>query len=284
MARLDPADVTNVRANWRGPLLEPGWAWPNIVRMEERLERITTAMRSALHEGQTNWSLQFLTAKDPRFIQAWDVAQQIPGWFEEINAVSQFLVIAELRPKCIVEIGSYLGRSTVFFAKTLEVLGIDGIVTAIDPHTGDRQHLENLGISELPSFEMFRSHIEATGLQDRVQAIVASSHDAVAEWTDPIDYLFIDGWHSYEAVVQDGHDWVPRLDERGVVLFDDATRISDVRRGINELVADGTIRLYGDAFGQAFAGRRPDVPPSVRTVLRSFRPLTRHIPGHRSIR
>ena len=179
--------------------------------MEERLERITTAIRSALHEGQTKWSLQFLTAKDPRFVQAWDVAQQIPGWFEEINAVSQFLVIAELRPQRIVEIGSYLGRSTVFFAKTLEVLGIDGTVTAIDPHTGDRQHLENLGISELPSFEMFRSHLEATGLQDRVQAIVASSHDAVADWTDPIDYLFIDGWHSYEAVVQDGHDWVPRL-------------------------------------------------------------------------
>ena len=151
------------------------------------------------------------------------MAKQIPGWFEEVNAVSQFLVIADLRPQRIVEIGSYLGRSTVFFAKTLEVLGIDGgIVTAIDPHTGDRQHLENLGISELPSLEMFRSHLGATGLQDRVQAVVASSHDAVADWTNPIDYLFIDGWHSYEAVVQDGHDWVPPSADRGVVLFDDA--------------------------------------------------------------
>ena len=128
------------------------------------------------------------------------MAQQIPGWFEEINAVSQFLVIAELRPQRIVEIGSYLGRISRIFRETREVLGIDGIVTAIDPHTGDRQHLENLGISELPSLEMFRSHLGATGLQERVHAIVASSHDAVADRTDPVDYLFIDGWYSYEAV------------------------------------------------------------------------------------
>ena len=54
--------------------------------------------------------------------------------------------------------------------------------------------------------------------------------------------------------------------------------------GSTKLVADGTICLYGEAFGRVFAGPRLDVPPSVRTVLRSFRPLTRHIPGHRTIR
>ena len=195
-----------------------------------------------------------------------------------------FVVLAELEPAHIVEIGSYLGRSTVFFAKSLEVLGLDGTVTAVDPHTGDRQHLENLGVTTLTSFEMFQSHLSVTQVTERVRPIVASSHDAAAGWDEPIDFLFIDGWHSYDAVMEDGHDWIPHLSERGVVVFDDASRYRDVSRAIDDLAADGTVHLYGDAFGQAFGGRRAAVPGSVRTVLDSYRPLTRHLPGHRSVR
>lgn len=241
-------------------------------------------MKSAVLQGQNTWSAEFLKAQDERFLRAWKVANQIPGWFTEINAVAHFTVIAELEPHTIVEIGSYLGKSTVFYAKSLEVLGIDGSVTAIDPHTGDRQHLENLGLEKLTSFEMFERHLSVTNVSELVRPIVTTSHEASQSWSQPIDFLFIDGWHSYEAVVEDGHDWVPHMTDRGVVVFDDATRYPDVRQAIDDLVVDGTCHLYGDAFGQAFAGRRPTPPRSVRTVLDSYRPLTRHLPGHRTVR
>jgi len=252
--------------------------------MDPRLERVGAALKSAVLQGQNTWSTEFLKAKDDRFAPAWKVANQVPGWFTEINAVAHFTVIAELEPHVIVEIGSYLGKSTVFYAKCLEVLRIEGSVTAIDPHTGDRQHLENLGVQKLTSFEMFEQHLATTNVTQLVRPIVAPSHEAAGSWSQPIDFLFIDGWHSYEAVLEDGHDWIPHLTERGVVVFDDATRYLDVRRAIDDLVADGTCHLYGDAFGQAFAGRRPTPPRSVRTVLGAYRPLTRHLPGHRSVR
>lgn len=231
--------------------------------------------------GQNSWSIQYLTAKDSRFSKVWEAAGPIPGWFGQANAVSHFLVLAEVKPKRIVEIGSFLGKSTVFYAKSLEVLGLDGRVTAIDPHTGDRQNLEALGISELPSFDMFRSHLMASGVFDKVDTRVATSHEAAAGWTEPIDFLFIDGWHSYDAVMEDGRDWIPHLSERGVVVFDDALRYPDVKRAIDDLESDGTVHVYGDAFGQAFGGRRDEIPASVATVLGSYRPLTRHLPGHR---
>ena len=101
----------------------------------------------------------------------------------EVSAAAHFTVIAELRPNSIVEIGSYLGRSTVFYAKCLEVLGIDGRVTAIDPHTGDRQHLENLGVEKLTSFEMFEQHLATTNVAQRVHPIVAPSHEASKGWS-----------------------------------------------------------------------------------------------------
>jgi Methyltransferase domain len=230
--------------------------------MGERLDRLTVAARSALRQGQTTWSTAYLRSKEPRFGDVWSITQQIPGWFEEVNAASQFVVLEELRPRHIVEIGSYLGRSTVFYAKALEVLGID----------------------ELPSLDMFRSHLAAAGVADRVETIVATSHEAAASWSAPIDFLFIDGWHSYDAVLQDGHDWLPHLQPDGVALFDDANRYKDVSSAIDHLAADGTMHLYGDAFGQAFVGRQVSPPSSVRTVLNAYRPLTRHFPGHRKIR
>jgi predicted O-methyltransferase YrrM len=252
--------------------------------MGDKLDRVSESVRSALLHGQTTWSTELLASRDDRFRPVWRAANQIPGWFTEVNAAAHFLILAEIRPRVIVEIGSYLGRSTVFYAKALEALGLDGTVTAIDPHTGDRQHLENLGISQLASFDLFESHLAASGVSERVRPIVTTSHQAAGDWSGPIDFLFIDGWHSYDAVIEDGRDWIPHLDDRGVVVFDDATRYPDVRRAIDDLVAEGTIHVYGDAFGQAFAGRQVKPPAAVTTVLGSYRPLTRHLPGHRSVR
>jgi predicted O-methyltransferase YrrM len=252
--------------------------------MRAQLERFRAAAKEAMLHGQNSWSIQYLTTKDPRFTKVWAAAGPIPGWFGQANAVAQFLVLAEVKPRRIVELGSFLGKSTVFYAKSLEVLGLDGRVTAIDPHTGDRQNLEALGISELPSFDMFRSHLMAAGVIDFVDTKVMTSHAAADGWTAPIDFLFIDGWHSYDAVMEDGHDWIPHLSDHGVVVFDDALRYPDVKRAIDDLAGDGTVHLYGDAFGQAFGGRRPNTPASVATVLASYRPLTRRLPGHRLYR
>jgi cephalosporin hydroxylase len=204
---------------------------------------------------------------DPRFDDVWSVANSIPGWFYEINAVAMFKVLAELKPLRIVEIGSYMGKSTVFFAYSLQALGNGGRVTAIDPHSGDRQQREHFGMSEIPTFDMFRTHIRLAGVEQIVDPIVATSSEAAKGWTEPFQFLFVDGWHGYDAVLADGRDWVPKLSEDGVVVFDDALQYDEVRRAIADLDREGTIHLWGHFCGQAYAGRSRTPPPSVRDLL-----------------
>jgi len=208
---------------------------------------------------------------DRRFEGIWEVADNVPGWFEEINAVAIFQVLAELRPQRIVEIGSYMGRSTVFFGRSLMELDSGGRVTAIDPHSGDRQQRERFDMSEIPTFDMFRTHIRLAGLDPLVDPIVAASSEAAKDWTEPFEFLFVDGWHSYDAVLADGREWIPKLSESGVAVFDDALQYDDVRQAISDLHSEGTLHLWGHFYGQAFTGRSATPPPSVQRLLHTGR-------------
>ena len=119
------------------------------------------------------------------FDAIWTTVNQIPGWFHEGSAAALYGVIRELRPQTVVEIGSYLGRSSVFFALSLREARAGGHLVAIDPHTGDRQQLEGLAAGSLPSFDLFREHCRAAGVEDLIDARVATSLDAAADWSGP---------------------------------------------------------------------------------------------------
>ncbi len=231
------------------------------------LSRLQRVCRQSLGFGLQQWTASTLRDVDPRFDEVWTTTSNVHGWFNEVNAAALFTVLAELRPIRIVEIGSYMGKSTVFFARSMQVLGTGGRVTAIDPHSGDRQHREGFGMSEVPTFDMFRTHIRLAGVEEWIDPMVTTSSEAAKGWTEPFQLLFVDGWHGYDAVLADGHEWVPNLTHDGVVVFDDALQYEEVRRAIAELQRDATIHLWGHFYGQAYAGRTPTPPPSVQRLL-----------------
>jgi predicted O-methyltransferase YrrM len=202
------------------------------------------------------------------FASVWTTVDLVPGWFNEGSAALLYGLMRERPPATVVEIGSYLGRSTVFFGLTLKHLGGRGRVVAIDPHTGDRQHLEGFAVDRLPSYELFRHHCRAAGVVDVVDAQVARSLEAAERWSGPIDLLYVDGWHSYDAVVADGEAWLPHLSDGGVVLFDDYVAYEEVRRGVADLAERGVFHLWGSVFGQALGGASPEPPPAGERALR----------------
>lgn len=55
-----------------------------------------------------------------------------------------------------------------------------------------------------------------------VEWIRAYSTEAVVGWSRPIDFLLIDGDHSYEATKRDFEDWSAHVEPEGVIAFHDA--------------------------------------------------------------
>lgn len=126
---------------------------------------------------------------------------------------------------CIVEIGSFKGKSTCWLAAGCKRRGA-GTVTAIDHFQGSPEHQKG-GIEETPEVvehigtrPAFETHINRYQLGDVVTVRQGQSWDT-SGWDRPISMLFIDGDHSYDGTKRDFEAWSPFVKPGGLVCFHD---------------------------------------------------------------
>ncbi len=127
----------------------------------------------------------------------------------------------------IVEIGSYLGASTTFLAAGARWRG--GRVHAVDTWT-------NIGMSEGPR-DTYEEFLTNTGqLRDIIVPLRGRSTEMALQVQAPIDLLFVDGDHSYNAVAKDLGTWLPKVRKNGVVVFHDYGWAEGIQRAVREFI------------------------------------------------
>ena len=134
------------------------------------------------------------------------------------------------RTAVCVEIGSYLGASSVLLAKGLR----SGVLYCIDTWENDAMTEGRRNTYE--EFEQnteIYSHkiIPTRGWSSNVFAEIASK-------VEKIDLFFIDGDHSYEAVKKDWQLYSALLTKGSIVIFHDYGWADGVQRVIKENVVD----------------------------------------------
>ena len=141
-------------------------------------------------------------------------------------------VIAELRPRVIVEIGVWKGASAVHMGKILQRHGIDGVVIAVDTWLGSVEHWINsewfAGLrvrqGRQTIQQTFMSNVVSEGLQDTVLPLPLDSGNAaelLSAHGVEADLIHIDAGHDYRSVSSDVALWWPRLRPGGVMIGDD---------------------------------------------------------------
>lgn len=137
-----------------------------------------------------------------------------------------------IRPWVAVELGRYRASSTIWMAQGIKDNG-RGMLHSIDC---------------LPT-EIAADHIRAADVEELV--ICHDGHTAadvgleLSRRIGPVDLLFIDADHRYEAVKADTGVWLPRLSDAGVAVFHDVTaptKMEGVGRVIVELLGTGDWR------------------------------------------
>lgn len=125
-----------------------------------------------------------------------------------------------MRQGCIVEVGSYLGKSTTCLGKGLlanAYLEGEKKVYAIDPHKG----LNKSGSTD--TYKLFQQNIDRVGLREIVIPLVMTSMEAVPLVLDPIGLLFVDGCHDEDFVASDLNVWSVKLLPGGTIAVHDCS-------------------------------------------------------------
>jgi len=107
---------------------------------------------------------------------------------------------------CIIEIGSWQGRSTVAWA-----LGLRDATRGLQVYAIDRQHHEN-----------FDKNIARLRLEKQVVKVQGLSVSVAETWKQAAELIFIDGGHDYEMVKADFKAWLPYLMPGGYMVLHDA--------------------------------------------------------------
>jgi predicted O-methyltransferase YrrM len=116
--------------------------------------------------------------------------------------------------RSLVEIGVMHGVTT---ARLRRVMNDEGAVTGIDPHPPGR-----LGVS----FERWIA-LREVSRHPRGRAVLlrCRSQEAAENWATPIDFLFIDGDHSWDGIDLDWRCWSGFVEPGGVIALHDSRTI-----------------------------------------------------------
>jgi predicted O-methyltransferase YrrM len=147
---------------------------------------------------------------------------QIPGWFNYAESYDQ--IVHEIpEDGKIVEIGSFLGRSTHYLATSLMNANKENVkIYCVDTFEGSSEHV-NL---KLPKdfFSIFKENLKFFIGREMVIPCQgrSDSEDILNKFEDgSIDYIMVDGAHEHEPVLDDIQNWWPKLKSDGVMLGDD---------------------------------------------------------------
>lgn len=177
-----------------------------------------------------------------------------------------FEIVKALEPETLVELGVWGGCSFFAFCQAAEVRKLKTICYGIDTWKGDI----HMGQYSERVFEKVQRYSQKH-YSGRAVLVRKAFDEAVADFKDgSIDLLHIDGTHTYDAVSADFRTWLPKVSERGVVLFHDIAVIREdfgVKRFFDSIKINYPHFEFGHSCGLGVIVVGKQAPPSVLRMV-----------------
>jgi predicted O-methyltransferase YrrM len=157
-----------------------------------------------------------------------NMPSEISGWFD-FDDIYDAAVNRASSGSVFIEIGCFLGRSTAHLAKAIKSSGKSIDLHVIDSFVGESGE-DNTGLRE-----RFLSNMAEHGVGNAFRLHHGPSSSFAHLFADAsVDFVFIDGDHSYEGCATDIRLYAPKVKPYGVIAGHDYYDAKGVRQAVDE--------------------------------------------------
>lgn len=135
------------------------------------------------------------------------------GWREHIPFA--FTLVENIKPKIFVELGTYKGASYFAFSNAVLEYNVDCKCYAVDTWEGDG----HVGFYGPEVFDLVSKYNEKFSFSKLLKMQFDEAKEYFAD--NEIDILHIDGFHTYDIVRHDFHNWLNKVKKNGIILLHD---------------------------------------------------------------
>jgi hypothetical protein len=187
------------------------------------------------------------------------------AWTEHIPF--GFWIINALQPTLLVELGTHYGLSYFSFCKAVQLNKFNTKCFAIDNWKGD----EHAGYYDDSVYEYVNKANEEFSNFSTLKR--TTFDEAVSLFGEKsIDLLHIDGLHTYEAVKHDFYNWLPKISNKGIVIFHD-TNVMERGFGVyqlwEELIKEYPFFEFKHGFGLGILGIGQKLPFKINQLFKT---------------
>lgn len=171
------------------------------------------------------------------FEEVHSIAENIEGWLAEAEARLLYETVSNLKGDgAIVEIGSWCSKSLTYMTASALKSGLCNKIFSVDPFLTSKDEPNG-------KYEKFVENLKNNGIYDKITHIKEKSQIAGLSFDEKIEFLFIDGFHKYDAVKQDFELFYPKIVEGGYVAIHDITYYKGPFDLVMELAQDNTFKV-----------------------------------------
>ena len=138
-----------------------------------------------------------------------------------------------------VEIGGFLGKSSCFMAESIVQSGKDITFDVIDTWEGSDEQIfiRDLVKEKGCLFNVFIENIKLEKVDNIINPFRRDSNEASKMYADKsLDFVYLDGDHSYEYLIKEIPAWLPKVKKDGIIAGHDYDgKFKGVRKAVNEI-------------------------------------------------
>lgn len=164
--------------------------------------------------------------------------QKIQGWFSFPDLYSH---VVDIFPdgSHFVEVGVWKGTSASYMGVEILRSGKNIKFDCIDPFIAVGEEMQEFKITHEDLKNQFIENMKP--LEGRYNLYTEGSPKVTELYKDKsLDFVFIDGSHKYEDVVEDIKSWIPKMKKGGILSGHDYTSgWTEVVKAVNDTLGEG---------------------------------------------